>query len=421
MSCHRSLGAAGAVVAVALVATPVATAHVSPPGCAGNGLDADIQGPGAVQRNGDVVSLTPSYSNAPMGCHVTSASVTVTLPSPDGAPGGGEVVVVATDPEIPPGASPEVLPALDYTVAFNESVFTSPATVRVSGMVHDSPIHGSAGVSASTQVVISRPHVTFSVLPEPSSGPAPLAVGYTYLATNDSPLDPGAGAIQPAVGGAQVSDDRCAPVTLTGGDTDGDGVLDQGEAWRYACSTSFGAGVFAQTATFTGTSTLDGRPWPAATAHSTVTATEPVVTEDRVRPRLRLIALSPTRFRAARSGPSIAARRARVGTKVTYSLSERSSVRFTVDRRKRGRRVGGRCAKPRRSNRMRKPCTRWVKAKGSFARSGVGGRGTFKFSGRVGGKRLAPGRYRLNGVARDSAGNSSTTARKSFRIVRLWD
>jgi hypothetical protein len=36
----------------------------------------------------------------------------------------------------------------------------------------------------------------------------------------------------------------------------------------------------------------------------------------------------------------------------------------------------------------------------------------------VGGRRLAPGRYRLQAVAKDAAGNSSSPKRATLRIVR---
>ena len=33
-----------------------------------------------------------------------------------------------------------------------------------------------------------------------------------------------------------VTDDKCSPVTFSGGDTDHDNVLDVGETWTYRCS-----------------------------------------------------------------------------------------------------------------------------------------------------------------------------------------
>jgi hypothetical protein len=122
-------------------------------------------------------------------------------------------------------------------------------------------------------------------------------------------------------------------------------------------------------------------------------------------------------FRAARSGPSTSATRP-IGTKVTYSLSEPGKVRFSVDRKSRGRKVGTRCRAQTRANRNRRACTRWVKVKGSFTVTGKAGKNSFKFRGRIGGTSLKPGSYRLNGQAADAANNRSAVKRNGFKIVR---
>ena len=43
---------------------------------------------------------------------------------------------------------------------------------------------------------------------------------------------------------------------------------------------------------------------------------------------------------------------------------------------------------------------------------------SFRFSGRVGARRLSAARYRLTAVTRDSAGNVGVVRRVSFRIRR---
>ena len=126
------------------------------------------------------------------------------------------------------------------------------------------------------------------------------------------------------------------------------------------------------------------------------------------------IELASRRFSAARRGASAAA----VGTQVTYRLSEIATARFTVERARPGRRSGARCAKPKRSNRGGRRCTRWVRVKGSFTRPSLAGANSFRFTGRVGGRKLGLGRHRLVLVAMDLAGNRSTAVRAAFRIVR---
>jgi DNA-binding beta-propeller fold protein YncE len=100
--------------------------------------------------------------------------------------------------------------------------------------------------------------------------------------------------------------------------------------------------------------------------------------------------LSPRAFRAARGGPPISRR---VGARVTYLLAAPARVRFAVQRAVRGR---------------------YRRVRGAFTHRGSLGTNSFRFSGRIRGRRLRPGRYRL--VARIPG----ATARKrtGFRIVR---
>ena len=85
---------------------------------------------------------------------------------------------------------------------------------------------------------------------------------------------------------------------------------------------------------------------------------------------------------------------------------------FTVERRLPGRKVGKRCVKQTKANRTKKKCSRFKPVKGSFTHSGQAGANSFKFSGRLNGKALKPGRYRLVG----KTGSVSKAA--SFRIVK---
>jgi Tol biopolymer transport system component len=119
---------------------------------------------------------------------------------------------------------------------------------------------------------------------------------------------------------------------------------------------------------------------------------------DVVDPIFRFAARNLGAFAAAPRGGSIAAR-VRTGKRVAYTLSEPATTTFTVERRRPGR-------------------PRWVRLRGSFSHAGIQGRNSFKFTGRLRGRRLPPGTYRLVAVARDSAGNKSATARATFRIVR---
>jgi hypothetical protein len=78
-----------------------------------------------------------------------------------------------------------------------------------------------------------------------------------------------------------------------------------------------------------------------------------------------------------------------VGTRISYNLSEAASVRFRI-----------------------------VGLRGAFVRQGKPGSNSFRFRGRLRGRRLKPGRYRLRVTATDAAGNSSPVRYVRFRILR---
>jgi hypothetical protein len=133
--------------------------------------------------------------------------------------------------------------------------------------------------------------------------------------------------------------------------------------------------------------------------------------------------ISPRSFRAAGSGPSALPskrmKQRKPGAKVSFVLNEAASVGFKVKQRLPGRQGrGGRCVKRRPGNRNKRKCIRAVTLRGGFIRAGIAGRNSFKFSGRLGGRKLRPGRYLL--VATPTAGGRAGPARSTrFRIKKL--
>jgi hypothetical protein len=125
------------------------------------------------------------------------------------------------------------------------------------------------------------------------------------------------------------------------------------------------------------------------------------------------LTLSPATFLAASSGKSVKAA-ATTGTVVRYDDSQAATAAFTVQRPTQGRRKGAACVKARKRPPKAKRCTRYVKA-GSFTHADTAGPNRFRFSGRVGGRKLKPGAYRLRVVARNSAGAGKAATRR-FRI-----
>jgi hypothetical protein len=128
--------------------------------------------------------------------------------------------------------------------------------------------------------------------------------------------------------------------------------------------------------------------------------------------KLESLAVAPRMFRVLRSGEAVAgARKAPRGTTVTYRVSVSTTVEFRVERKLRGRMVRGRCVKQTRANRTNRPCPRFKGVGNSFSHLGAAGENRFTFSGRLSGRPLRPGAYRLVG----SAGGVKLTA--PFRIV----
>jgi uncharacterized repeat protein (TIGR01451 family) len=182
-----------------------------------------------------------------------------------------------------PATLPTVVP---YDVSFNPGVFSGPVKLSWEYTLHNGePDNTGDSGSLETHIFTSKPHVTLSVTPSSSSGPAPFPVTYEYKATNDSPENP-KDLPPPAVvaeGGdfAIVSDDTCSPLTFTGGDTTvtAPPLLQEGETWTFTCMHVFDLpGTFVDHASIVGSSTRDGRAWPADTAQSSVTARGPDMT-----------------------------------------------------------------------------------------------------------------------------------------------
>lgn len=172
----------------------------------------------------------------------------------------------------------------------------------------------------------------------------------------------------------------------------------QGGSWGAALNADFGFKVFCAPAP---SSPAPPAPGPAP--------------PDRAAALITRYSAFPNSFLAARRGASIPAATEGLGTTVSYTLSEDASLTFTIERRKAGRRVRGKCRKATRKNRRAKRCD--LKLNGSFKHQGKAGRNSFRFSGRLSNKKLRPASYRLRAAAIDRAGNKSKPARLSFRIV----
>ena len=132
-------------------------------------------------------------------------------------------------------------------------------------------------------------------------------------------------------------------------------------------------------------------------------------------PRVSGLKVSPKAFGALNSGRSIVTK-GKKGTQVTFTLSEKATVTFTVERAQVGRFVGGRCQKQTPKSREAKACTFYVAVRDSFIWRGTPSGNKFRFTGRINGKKLARGTYRLVAVARGASDNLAPPVRVTFTI-----
>jgi hypothetical protein len=144
-----------------------------------------------------------------------------------------------------------------------------------------------------------------------------------------------------------------------------------------------------------------------------------LVTEEFPRPPgppdvIERLAVTPKRFVAGRRPRS--SRRPRVA-RVRYSVTRPARSRVRIERAIPGRRTRRGCRKARRRVPRRRRCTAWARVTTTAAAETLGtvARG---LSGRVGGRVLRPGRYRLTVLATLSKGTAARPERTGFRVLR---
>jgi hypothetical protein len=108
-----------------------------------------------------------------------------------------------------------------------------------------------------------------------------------------------------------------------------------------------------------------------------------------------------------------------LGTRIGFSLSEPAVVSLRFRRALPGRRAGARCVRVTRANRRAGRCTRYVTLRGAQAVAGRAGANRVTFDGRLRGRALAAGAYRLVAAPRDAAGNAGAARRVQIRVRRV--
>ena len=137
---------------------------------------------------------------------------------------------------------------------------------------------------------------------------------------------------------------------------------------------------------------------------------------DTTRPRITQVDVSPRRWKRGRSLPQASAMP--TGTTIRWRMNETARVTLTFQRSRPGRRLGGRCLKPTRRLALRPRCARVRSVAALTVFSGHPGINRLRFRGRLPGKILGLGTYRVALEARDGGGNVSTTRySRTFEIV----
>jgi len=131
---------------------------------------------------------------------------------------------------------------------------------------------------------------------------------------------------------------------------------------------------------------------------------------DVAKPRLSAAKVRPKAFKAATK------KKPRRGADVSYALSEAASVRVVVERC--SRYVKPKAKKRRRKAARRGRCLRYAQMTGAQTKAGKAGANSFRFNGKVSGKPLKAGSYRLALTPTDAAGNRGAVVRAAFSIRR---
>jgi hypothetical protein len=136
---------------------------------------------------------------------------------------------------------------------------------------------------------------------------------------------------------------------------------------------------------------------------------------------LSRLTIKPGTLHPAKRGPSAAAVQPKkkapaTGATVTYDDTLAARTVFTVDRVLPGRTSGTSCAKPSKRNKHGRKCTRFVPLRGSIVRTDSVGINSFHLTGRLNGKALKPGIYRLDGTP-TAGGETGSIASVRFRVT----
>lgn len=133
---------------------------------------------------------------------------------------------------------------------------------------------------------------------------------------------------------------------------------------------------------------------------------------DPVAPRLSQFRQSASRWRVRKARGS----RTPVGTSFGFRLDRNAIVRLRFEQLVSGRRSGKRCVKATKANRTKRACHR-IQKRGTLTATGRAGTNRIAFRGKLVGRTLKPGRYRVQ-ITATADGKSSKAVTMTFTIAR---
>lgn len=257
------------LVLATLVPAAPAAAHQLPAGCAANGAAITLFRSLAVARPADAQTYSIFASNdAPLACTVTDARVDIHFPGPTGAP-SVTGTMITSEQTLPGGTPDQKVADVPYAVAVNAGVTSAVARVVATGIVHDSPADRPAMITKEIATEVTQPALSLDFTATPATGFAPLNFTFNYVLTNT-------GSTPVALSSVAIAHPSCTPITRSGGDTNGNGLLESPEIWRYACPGGFALpGSLKTAAIASARSEVDTFPVSSQERELTITAERP--------------------------------------------------------------------------------------------------------------------------------------------------
>lgn len=243
------------LMVVGLVWAAPASAQ-SPAGCLNNRLNLELVKDKNLVKNGDVVNYYVEVTNTGVAaCDVTSVTIKLRLPAPDGTSTGTEITVVNTA-SYAAGTPKQTYGPFPYTVNRNPGVPRLEARAFFNDAVlHDNVIPSDLDDNKTIGLIFPTPGIEVDKAANIKSGLAPQDVTYTFKVYNRT---------SPALtlDNVTLTDDKCPNVVGPVAGDDGDRRLQPTEVWEYTCTMTHGVGVFTNTASACAELILNGSPTP---------------------------------------------------------------------------------------------------------------------------------------------------------------